>query len=149
MSKSESVESPRGHFAAQRFGINRLTRPSGRNACCFFHAKEARALSEEQKLTYLEMRIRAREQIKLGRVPCLVPPDLSAGYGSSLNDCVLCGMTIVAAQVEYEVCVAERRLNFHVACYAAWRVECLHRLGDRALRGPAVSGFARRRSMSL
>lgn len=104
-------------------------------------------MSEEQTLTYLELRIRAREQIKSGHVPCRVPADLSAGYGSSLNDCVLCAAAIVSTQVEYEVCVAERRLNFHVACYAVWRDECLHRLGDHPPHGPSVNGFASLRSM--
>jgi len=98
-------------------------------------------MSAEQKLTYLRLRIRAREQIKSGRIPFRAPPELSGGYGPSLNECVLCGMAIVPTQVEYEVCVAERRLNLHVACYAAWRDECLHRLGDHTLRGPSSAAL--------
>jgi hypothetical protein len=99
-------------------------------------------LSDEPTLTYLELRIRAREQIKSGRIPSVVPSALSAGYGSCLNTCVLCGLSIGPAQVEYEVCVTGQPCNFHVACYAAWRDECLRRSGGNGSREPPLSGFA-------
>lgn len=104
-------------------------------------------MTEKNELTYLELRIRAREQIKTGALPSVAPEDLSAGYGSSLNSCVLCGRSIASTEVEYEVCVTERRLNFHVACYAAWRDECLHKLHDNALRAAPTSAFAIRHWM--
>ena len=87
-------------------------------------------------------------QIKSGRIPSVVPAGLSAGYGSSLNSCALCRVSIGRTEVEDEVCVAERRLNLHVPCYAAWRDECLHKLNEGALRGPPITGVSIGGSMS-
>lgn len=102
-------------------------------------------MADDPTLTYLELRIRARERIKSGVIPSVVPAGLSAGYGSSLNNCVLCGLSIDPTQVEYEVCLTGLPVNLHVACYAAWRDECLHQIGGHSPRARPLSGLEVRR----
>jgi len=77
---------------------------------------------------YVELRARARDQVNSGRLPARLVESVSAGYGSSMKACSLCGESITPAQVEYEVVgYAKEPLTLHLTCYVAWRDECLQR----------------------
>lgn len=78
--------------------------------------------------SYIELRARAREQVNSGRLPARLVESVSAGYGSSVKVCSLCGQSIMPSQVEYEVVsYVKEPLTLHLACYVAWRDECLQR----------------------
>jgi hypothetical protein len=79
--------------------------------------------------SYVELRARAREQLNSGRLPARLVESVSAGYGSSVKACSLCGESITPAQVEYEVIGhVNQSLTLHLTCYVAWRDECLQRM---------------------
>ena len=75
-----------------------------------------------------ELRKRARELIREGKLPDRAPVGVWAGAGSELP-CALCGEVIPSSDVEYEVDTgvgrAHRTIHFHFACHAAWQFECL------------------------
>lgn len=96
-----------------------------------------------------ELRKRARELIREGRLPDHAPARAWGGIGSG-QSCALCGENIPSSDVEYEVDTGEgparRTLHFHFGCHAAWQLECLR--ADFTARAdkkkePARSGMRR------
>jgi hypothetical protein len=82
-------------------------------------------VSSQSELPYLELCARARELIKAGRLPVVLPRDVSGGYGSFSNSCALCECPILPAEVEYAAQTpSDRTLFFHLDCYFAWHDEC-------------------------
>lgn len=83
-----------------------------------------------------QLRERARELIREGRLPDKAPARVWGGPGSGLP-CALCGEIVPANEVEYETegtaGGAIQVLHFHFVCHAAWQLECLRAdLTDRA-----------------
>lgn len=76
-----------------------------------------------------ELRSLAGARIAGGRLPVMVPTEVSAGYGSG-EPCGLCGQPIDPQQVDYEVVdqSLDRSWEFHLACYSVWQLECVSRL---------------------
>lgn len=96
-----------------------------------------------------ELRKRARELIREGKLPDRAPTRVWAGAGSGLP-CALCTEAIPVSEVEYEVETgvgrASRALHFHFACHAAWQFECLRAdftAGADTNKKPARPGLAR------
>lgn len=75
-----------------------------------------------------ELRERARELIREGRLPDRAPERVWGGPGSGVK-CALCAEVIPSNEMEYEadatVGTAVRSLHFHFVCHAAWQLECL------------------------
>lgn len=75
-----------------------------------------------------ELRERARELIREGRLPDRAPARVWGGPGSGVT-CALCAQAIPATEMEYEADAAigqsVRTLHFHFVCHAAWQLECL------------------------
>ena len=75
-----------------------------------------------------ELRERARELIREGRLPDRAPARVWGGPGSGAV-CTLCAEAIPATELEYEadasVGSTVRTLHFHFVCHAAWQLECL------------------------
>ena len=76
--------------------------------------------------TFTELRERAREQIKDGRLPH-ERGVLLAGYDGN-DPCALCGFQIDTGEVDYEVELRspsdKTKLHFHIPCHYAWLAEC-------------------------
>ncbi len=69
------------------------------------------------------LRTLARHKIESRVLPC-GPATLWAGHGDG-QACILCGMPIAGRQVIYEVEFrGHPTLCFHIACHAAWQLEC-------------------------
>ena len=81
-----------------------------------------------------ELRERARELIREGRLPDRAPARVWGGPGSGVT-CALCAEAIPASEMEYEadaaVGSAVQTLHFHFVCHAAWQLECLRVDYDR------------------
>lgn len=75
-----------------------------------------------------ELRERARELIRDGRLPDRAPARVWGGPGTGV-ECALCAQAIPPNEMEYEadaaVGNAVRTLHFHFVCHAAWQLECL------------------------
>jgi hypothetical protein len=75
-----------------------------------------------------ELRVRARESISQGRLPCQHAVRMWAGYGTGQQPCSLCDTVITRDEVEYEVehpgSERPQVSRFHVLCHAAWQLEC-------------------------
>jgi|GEM_PF-917307 len=77
-----------------------------------------------------DLRAAAREKIAAGELPSLAPLQLYAGHGEG-QSCALCGAEVEPQDVLYEVEMSQGgTLWFHLACHAAWQLECVQ------LRGP-------------
>ncbi|HTV78106.1 MAG TPA: hypothetical protein VMF03_07610 [Steroidobacteraceae bacterium] len=102
------------------------------------------------QLTRLESELRklARELIRDGRLPDQAPERAWAGAGSG-KPCALCGETVPASDVEYEVDIGtekgRRTLHFHFGCHAAWQLECLRAdfTAHADAKAPARPGMTR------
>lgn len=74
-----------------------------------------------------ELRLRARERIAQGLLPCETPSKMWGGPGSG-QPCALCDKPIKSNEMEYEIeAFLEGRaqsLRFHVLCEAIWQLEC-------------------------
>jgi hypothetical protein len=77
------------------------------------------------------LREKARAKITAGKLPSVDVREVCAGYGGN-EVCDVCGQSITAHAVVYEVEVPGRRLRFHIACHAAWQTEAA-----RAVTRPA------------
>jgi hypothetical protein len=85
----------------------------------------------QSTLTDVELRLRARTRIELGKLPCAGEARTWAGYvDSGRAICDLCDHPINRGDIEYEVEVSgdlasrsSRNLRFHVHCHSAWYVE--------------------------
>ena len=76
-----------------------------------------------------KLRSAIKDKIKAGELPVLAPAHLYAGYGEGQR-CSVCGEAVSRTQVLYEVPVDKRgTLHFHLACHAAWQLECTHERG--------------------
>ncbi len=88
-----------------------------------------------------ELRERARELIRDGRLPDRAPERVWGGPGSGAT-CALCAEMIPSKEMEYEadatVGSAVRTLHFHFVCHAAWQLECLR--ADYEARASMSSG---------
>ena len=75
-----------------------------------------------------ELRERARELIREGRLPDRAPARVWGGPGTGVQ-CALCAEAIPANEMEYEADAifgsSVRTLHFHFVCHAAWQLECL------------------------
>jgi len=65
-----------------------------------------------------------------GRLPVLLPGDITSGYGSG-SKCDACDHPITHTQIEYEVGDSTAQLNLHLECYVLWQIECVRRLKER------------------
>lgn len=74
-----------------------------------------------------ELRLRARELISDGRLPCITHYRTWGGRGSD-EPCALCDLVIKCDQVEYEIESPgpdnARLYRFHLRCHDAWQDEC-------------------------
>jgi hypothetical protein len=72
-----------------------------------------------------ELRRRAREEIRTGRLPQSPPSPMWGGKGTGLT-CAVCGDSIGLDQVEYETNDPRggESLRFHMQCHTVWRLEC-------------------------
>jgi hypothetical protein len=68
----------------------------------------------------------ARRCITDERLPVWLTRTVEANYGSNAT-CRLCEQSITPQQVEYEVRSVDHvvSLLFHLACHAAWQLECV------------------------
>jgi hypothetical protein len=75
-----------------------------------------------------EMRSRARELIKAGRLRCGEHYRTWGGRGSN-EPCALCDVVIRPDEVEYEIEFTDpdgaRVYRFHFLCHDAWQHECI------------------------
>ena len=83
----------------------------------------------------MELRTRARERIKDGRLPCAHGPLLASYDG--VESCALCGGRIDTRELAYEVALPRRGdskmlVLLHPRCHEAWQSECSDR-ADRTL----------------
>jgi hypothetical protein len=79
-------------------------------------------------LSEREIRALVRQGIENGHLPILRVAKLDAGYGDG-HACSVCAERILESQVEYEVRGARnRRLRFHIKCFALWQLECAGRI---------------------
>jgi hypothetical protein len=72
-----------------------------------------------------ELRRRAREEIRKGRLPESLPSSMWGGKGVGLS-CAVCGDPIRPDQVEYEITDPRcgEVLRFHMECHTVWQLEC-------------------------
>ena len=82
-------------------------------------------MSHKRNFAQEELRDRAREEIRKGRLPNSTPASIWAGLGSGLP-CAVCGHAIAATQVEYEVSdpSSTGSFRFHLPCHTEWQIEC-------------------------
>jgi len=70
------------------------------------------------------LRLRVRQLVETGEVPCEEPGKTWAGRGSGTH-CAACSQPIMPTDIEFE---AELRsgatLRLHQRCHAVWREEC-------------------------
>ena len=75
----------------------------------------------------LDLRQRARERIREGRLPCITHYRTWGGRGSN-EPCALCDGTIGPDEVEYEIeppgATSGSLYRFHFLCHDAWQYEC-------------------------
>jgi len=75
----------------------------------------------------LDLRQRARERIREGRLPCITHYRTWGGHGSN-EPCALCDATIGHEEVEYEIEALDASrvclYRFHFQCHDAWQYEC-------------------------
>lgn len=62
-----------------------------------------------------------------GRLPCMIPASISAGYGSD-EQCTACDQPITSTQIKYETETKNGRLNLHLGCHVLWQLECEARI---------------------
>ena len=92
--------------------------------------------SEQQEPDDLPLREMARSKIEAKLLPCAHQVHLYAGHGDG-EMCAVCDCPIAPPQVLYEVVTELASFYFHLACHAAWQLECNAR-DDRTL----ASGFS-------
>jgi hypothetical protein len=73
-----------------------------------------------------DLRERARERIREGRLPCITHYRTWGGRGRD-EPCALCDAVIKPDEVEYEIEALDpksRLYRFHFVCHDAWQYEC-------------------------
>jgi len=81
----------------------------------------------EPVLSEDELTQRVQQRIDDGRLPVVLPPLISAGYGTGTALCPVCDLRISSAQVMYEIDDPRHldgSLTFHFGCYVVWQREC-------------------------
>ena len=71
------------------------------------------------------VRLRIREMLKRGEMPCDEPEKVWAGRGSG-SHCAACGELIGQTEIEYEVELSSGAaiLRLHRRCHEIWLEEC-------------------------
>lgn len=101
------------------------------------HAEEV--MPTEPVLSGNELCALVQRGISEGRLPVLLPSQLSADYGTGREFCRVCDLIISAVQPAYEITAPHpATLIFHFRCYVAWQRECAQRLTNNAW--PGVQG---------
>jgi hypothetical protein len=77
--------------------------------------------SEQEK----HIRLRIRQMLEIGEMPCDEPNKVWAGRGNG-SHCAACGDAIALTEIEYEVAFrgSPPGLRLHMACHVIWREEC-------------------------
>lgn len=74
-----------------------------------------------------DLRVRARERIREGRLPRITQYRTWGGRGGN-EPCAVCDLLIKRDEVEYEIEVLGpdglRLYRFHFPCHDAWQYEC-------------------------
>ena len=65
------------------------------------------------------IRVRIRQMVERGQIPCEEPETLWAGKGTG-DSCLACGQPIATTEVEYEVEFAAATYRLHRPCYMIW-----------------------------
>jgi hypothetical protein len=77
----------------------------------------------------IDMRPLARARIADGSLPCIIPREILAGYGTG-EPCDLCGVPVTRSEAEYQIIAwgtsEGLTYRFHTLCQAAWEIECLN-----------------------
>ena len=77
----------------------------------------------------LDLRSMARQRIRHGLLPLKFSLVFDAGYGAAAS-CMVCEQPIELHCVRYEEADVRdgRSLIFHLACHAAWQLECVRHM---------------------
>lgn len=91
-------------------------------------------MTTEPSLSESELLALVQRGISEGQLPILVPPVISAGYGTGRELCRVCALVIPTDRAAYEVTdpFQPAILTFHFACYVVWQRECAQRLANNA-----------------
>jgi hypothetical protein len=72
----------------------------------------------------IALRLRVRQLLESGKVPCDEPDKTWAGRGTGTH-CAVCGEPITPAEVEFEAELPTGiTLRLHRLCHEVWREEC-------------------------
>jgi hypothetical protein len=72
----------------------------------------------------ISLRLRVRQLVESGEVPCEEPGKVWAGRGSGTH-CAACGEVITPLEIEFEAELPSgATLRLHRACHEVWREEC-------------------------
>lgn len=72
----------------------------------------------------ITLRLRVRQLVETGEVPCEEPGTTWAGRGTGTH-CAACGKPITPAEVEFEAELPSgATLRLHRLCHDVWREEC-------------------------
>jgi hypothetical protein len=72
----------------------------------------------------VSIRVRVRQMLETGRLPCDEPGKVWAGRGVGTH-CAACGEPIATSDIEFEVdLVSGASLRLHRTCHEIWREEC-------------------------
>ena len=89
-------------------------------------------------MTLAQILIRARDQIRSGRLPSSLPSKMWAGYGTG-QCCVVCDQVIASDERQYEFALptpsGRSDQCIHFSCYQAW-------IGCRSIAGSQRTHFA-------
>jgi hypothetical protein len=77
-------------------------------------------------MTNEDLRQRAREAIRGGRIPTGRPERMWGGPGGG-DTCTICSQPVGELGIDLEF-ARDGKYPVHVDCYAAWRVECESRI---------------------
>ena len=72
----------------------------------------------------IALRVRVRQLVETGEVPCEEPGKTWAGHGSGTH-CAACGELIKPTEIEFEADLPSGlTLRLHRLCHDVWREEC-------------------------
>jgi hypothetical protein len=72
----------------------------------------------------IALRLRVRQLVESGEVPCEEPGKTWAGHGTGTH-CAACGKPITPSEIEFEAELASGvTLRLHRRCHDMWREEC-------------------------
>ena len=86
-------------------------------------------LLESRQMDEQQLRAKAREVLKAGKVPDRRPDRTWGGHGVGAT-CVVCDLAVTPQQMEFEIQFARDgdnpgldKFHVHIRCYAAWEFE--------------------------